>query len=89
MAITKITTKQEVNSTEKKIYLEVDNGDLKALNLIKDIFGFNNFQSLLRFALVILLRADNKTVYIDENGKRVKLTPTKEVTESKKDPETS
>ncbi|MEK7571845.1 MAG: hypothetical protein AAB553_06235 [Patescibacteria group bacterium] len=89
MAINQITEKKEIIPSEGKIYLEIDNGDLKALNLIKTIFRFKDFEGILRFALVILLRADNNTIYIDEKGKRVKITPTEEVTESKNDPETS
>lgn len=62
-------------STAEKLALSLDNGDFKALKDVQKKYNFKDEESLLRFALVTLLRAEKNTVYIDEGGEKVGLQP--------------
>ena len=73
MAIRKIKDENNI------LTLELDNGDREALNRILGGFNFKNEESALRFAMVVLLNAKNKTVYVDEGDKKVALTPNDEL----------
>lgn len=66
---------KNVNSTDTKINLEIDNGDLQALKESIEKFGFIDEQAALRFALFALLKAENNKLYVDEGEKRVIITP--------------
>lgn len=70
MAIIKRTLQDE-----GKIVLEIDNGDLEALRQIEKDWKFTDESSVLRFALAVLTKAQDKAVYVDENGKKVALSP--------------
>lgn len=60
---------------DPKISLEIDNGDLKALNDVVTKYNFVNEQAALRFAWFLLLNAENNNVYIDLTGEKKKVTP--------------
>lgn len=63
-------------SDEKdKIILEIDNGDLQALKAIESEWDFADESGVFRFALAVLTKAKDKAVYVDENGKKVALSP--------------
>lgn len=70
------------DSTDTKISLEVDNGDLQALNEVVDKFGFIDEQAALRFALFVLLKAEKNVVYVDEGDKKVMFTPSAQAIKS-------
>lgn len=68
--------KRTINELEpKKVAFDFDNGDLQVVEAIMQRYRFINEQAMFRFALVILLRAENNGAYIDEAGKRVFISP--------------
>lgn len=72
MAIKRLDT-----SNTESLQLKFDNGDLKVLGLILTKWNFKDEESLLRFALAILLKAENRSVNIrDTSGSDVTLKPT-------------
>ncbi len=71
MAIKKISN----DSKAGKIILEIDNGDLEALQKIMEEWKFVDEPSVLRFALAVLTKAKDNAVYVTENGKKVALSP--------------
>jgi hypothetical protein len=63
-------------SDDEKLGLEINNGDYRALKVIKDKFGFRDEEAALRFALAVLTQTNGDTVYIeDESGNKVGLQP--------------
>lgn len=56
--------------------LLVDNGDLEGLNRIMDKYSFVDHQAAIRFAMVVLLEADDsKKVYVMKDGVITALQP--------------
>jgi predicted metalloprotease len=70
----KITQQQQ-----GKISLEIDNGDLKALEEVIEKFDFKNEEAVLRYALYALLRSDIGGLLVEEDGKMFRLEPTSKV----------
>ncbi|MFI6291965.1 hypothetical protein ACIBEJ_10305 [Nonomuraea sp. NPDC050790] len=52
-----------------------DNGDFAALNALVELWGFKDYESALKFAMAALLKADNRRLYIEQNGSHALLTP--------------
>ena len=48
--------------------LEIDNGDLEALNEVMEQYGFINEQAMLRYCLVALLQSSDNKLYIKQDG---------------------
>lgn len=63
------------DKNDPKIILTINNGDLAALNDTLNSYGFVDYEALLRYALVALLRTEDNRLYIKENGGVVKLNP--------------
>lgn len=78
---------KKINSIEERtmdgILFDVNNGDLKAIMDIKEKWGFKSEADILRYALAVIRQAENKMVYIDQNGTKVGLTPSEELIETK------
>ena len=64
-----------IQSTDDLVRADINNGDREALKNIVQKWGFGNEASALRFALAVLIRAENKKVYIDEGGVKSPLVP--------------
>lgn len=75
MAIIKRTTE----STATKLVLDIDNGDLQALNEVIEKIRFIDEQATIRFALFALLKAEKNVLYVDQGDKLVVLTPSSTV----------
>jgi len=58
-----------------EIVLKINNGDLSALREIEKEWNFEDESGVFRFALAVLTKAKNKSVYVEEDGKKVALTP--------------
>lgn len=60
---------------KKTISLEIDNGDLEALNSTMEQYSFIDEQALLRYALVSLLQSDDNKLYVktDDNIVSIKI----------------
>lgn len=67
--------KKTINETPPKIALEVDNGDLQAINEVMQKYNFKDEEAMIRFILFVLLKSEKNVVYIDEGDKKVALTP--------------
>ena len=62
-------------STEEKITLEINNGDFEALKNILKKYRFRDYESLIRFAFVALLRSEDNIIQVTENGQKIGLRP--------------
>lgn len=85
MALRKIDPKVCSPEVTDGIVLNVNNGDLEALNNIKDKWNFKSEADVLRFALAVLKQADKQVVYIDQEGSKVGLTPSDDLVNKKND----
>lgn len=61
-----------------KITLEIDNGDKDKLTQCMDKWLFKDHQSMVRFAISILLVTEDKNLWIKTDGKVQPITPAKE-----------
>ena len=90
MALEKITPEdiKPVPEGEKvvpNILLKVSNGDLKALETVKDKWGFKDEAAALRYELAVLAQAENQVLYVsDKTGQKIGLTPGDQYVVSKK-----
>ena len=68
---------REDNSDPKdpKLILTINNGDLAGLKDVLSGYSFVDYEALLRYALVALLRTDDNRLYIKEGGETVRLNP--------------
>ena len=57
------------------IVINVDNGDLKALDDIEKKWNFKDKESLLKFAMAVMLKADNSIVKISIGGEEIEVSP--------------
>lgn len=57
--------------------IEIDNGDLQALNDAMKQYGFVSEEALLRYVLVALLESDGNGLYIKKDGNilSIKVSP--------------
>jgi hypothetical protein len=76
-------------STDEKIILAIDNGDLKALKDILEKFSIKDESSFFRYALGIFTKADTAEVKIKEDGKEVVASPSASLLDIKKQAEKS
>lgn len=68
--------KDDTKSNDTQVNLTIDNGDFQALNKIYKEWKFKDIEGVLRFALAIMTKAKNGTVYVeDETGNKVALEP--------------
>jgi hypothetical protein len=71
-----ITTQPDnSDAATPKLIAEIDNGDLEGLNRIMDKYGFVDHQAALRFAMVVLLDAEDNRVYVKKDGTTTVLQP--------------
>jgi hypothetical protein len=68
---------KKTESTPTQLELSVNNGDLQALNEVITKYGFVDEEAALRFALYVLLKAEQNAVYVKEGSRIVSVTPTK------------
>ena len=74
MAINKIANPNG-EAEDKKISLSFDNGDLQAIREAIEQYNFINEEALFRFALFILLQAENNNIFIEEGGLKKQVAP--------------
>lgn len=71
-----ITTRPDNSDTDRpKLVADIDNGDLEGLNRIMEKYGFVDHQAALRFAMVVLLDAEDNRVYVKKDGNTTVLQP--------------
>lgn len=77
MAIVKIPTDQTGISDAdlEEIQLKINNGDLVALKTIQEKWKFKDIESILRFAIAVLVQAEKSRVLIDQKGQPTALSP--------------
>lgn len=64
---------------DKKLMLDIDNGDLSKLNEVMDKWGFKDYQSFMRFAVSILLLNEEKSIGIKLDGIKQDITPSSDL----------
>jgi hypothetical protein len=71
-----ITTRPDNSDPNKpKLIADIDNGDLQGLDRIMEKYGFVDYQAALRFAMVVLLDAEDNKVYVKKDGSTTVLQP--------------
>lgn len=58
-----------------KAKVDLDNGDLAALDAAMLQWGFLNQESALKFAIAVLLRANDKEITVSQNGVKIPVEP--------------
>ena len=58
-----------------RLSLSFDNGDLQALKNAIEQYNLKNEEALFRFALFILLQAENNNIFIEQNGLKKQVSP--------------
>lgn len=82
-----MSIKRLFDSSPDLIKLAIDNGDLRALEEIQQIWGFKDKESILRFGLAILSLAKTKSIKItNEKGTDVSVMPAENLLDLKTDP---
>lgn len=61
------------------ILLNLDNGDLVAVDEAITKLGFKNRESLLRYALAVIAQTDTPVVYVNKAGEKIALAPNKDL----------
>ena len=70
-----ITRADNSNPEKPKVIADIDNGDLEGLDRIMEKYGFGDYQAARRFAMVVLLDAEDNKVYVKKNGSTTMLQP--------------
>ncbi len=80
--------RQPDQTNDDQLNVNINNGDLAALQAIKDRFGLRDEEAVLRFALAILTKSTSPTIYVeDENGVKVGLSPSEALRRENQDAE--
>ncbi|TSC84763.1 MAG: hypothetical protein G01um101413_147 [Parcubacteria group bacterium Gr01-1014_13] len=87
MSISKLpNSPTTVTPTEQAAFFSFNNGDLQAVNGVMEKYQFIDEQSMFRFALAILLKAEGNGVYIDEgDNKRTFISPSSQIIKQNSD----
>lgn len=67
--------KIDYSEDKKSATINVDNGDLKAINTVLKQWTFNDVPAMLRFVIAVLLSTQDKKLYAEKDGKKIILTP--------------
>jgi hypothetical protein len=74
--IEKFKDKAAVTASDfEGVFLALNNGDKAAIEEAMKRWKFKDEQSLLKFALAILIKAENNKVSIQSGGSQINLTP--------------
>ncbi len=74
MAIVKITNLNGEAENLKSTF-SFDNGDLQAIKDAMEQYSFVDEEALFRFALFILLQAENNNIFIEQGGLKKQVNP--------------
>lgn len=71
---------KRISSTESQdivteISLHIDNGDFQALKSAIEQYNFKDEEALIRFALFVLLQAENNGIFIEQGGMKKQVNP--------------
>lgn len=75
--------KRETPGKPGELDLSFNNGDLEALNDVIAKYNFVDEEAALRFALIVLLRPEDNSVLVKEEGKLVSVTPNEKLLKEK------
>lgn len=62
-------------TSENKLILEIDNGDLDKINKAMEKWAFKDYQSLLRFAISVFILSDDNSISMKMDGTQQTITP--------------
>jgi hypothetical protein len=79
MALKEVKKTDENLATLKGILLNLDNGDLAAVDTAITKLGFKNRESLLRYALAVIAQTDTPVLYVNKSGEKIALVPNKDL----------
>ncbi len=75
----RITMAIKSKRENSKLILEVDNGDLEKLDQCMERWSFKDHQSMLRFAMSILLVTEDQSIWIKSGGKQDAIAPIRDL----------
>ena len=75
----------KTNNDPETLQVNINNGDLKALNEIKEIWGFKDQESVLRFALAALKITGDGDLFALKDGAKRSLKPADELLQKNKE----
>jgi len=61
------------------ILLNLDNGDLAAVDLARNKLGFKDRVAILRYAIAVLAQSDKSILYVDKDGDKIGLAPSRDL----------
>lgn len=70
------------SSSESKLTLDIDNGDLSKLTEVMDKWKFKDHQSMLRFAISIMLLTEDKKLWMQSKGEQTQIVPADDLVRS-------
>lgn len=75
MALKEVQKTDAGLATLDGILLNLNNGDLAAVDAAIIKLGFKNRESLLRYALAVIAQTDTPMLYVNKGGEKVALAP--------------
>ncbi len=67
---------QKDRSDADAVQVTINNGDLQALRQIYERWGFKDEESVLRYALAVMTKAENQILYyVNGEGEKIGLQP--------------
>jgi len=76
----RVLSQDDQPGKDTELHLILDNGDYEVFQIIKDKWGFKDEESLVRFALAVLIKAETNSVEIENGqGGKTTLRPTAEI----------
>ncbi|MCK4592155.1 hypothetical protein KAT63_01800 [Candidatus Parcubacteria bacterium] len=88
MAINEIKKDSKSIAELEGLLFNINNGDLSVLEKIKEKWKFKDKEGVFRFALAVMVQAENSTLYIQEKNEKKALIPGEGlIVEDKKKPE--
>ncbi len=73
-------TRSGQGTPQEKITIEVTNGELRAMDEVKNKWSFKNIKTFLEFALAIF-STEGMEIFLNEHGDRTRIKPSDDLVE--------
>lgn len=83
MALKEVQKTDTNIATLAGILLNLDNGDLAAVDAATTKLGFKNRESLLRYALAVIAQTDTPLLYVSKGSDKIALAPSQDLLKPK------
>lgn len=75
---------KSLSNDSEGFQIEINNGDLKALNDVVEKWGFKDKESAIRFCIAVLSLTEAGSLYVDKDGNKAALKPQDSLMRSEK-----